>query len=622
MLTIDTILQDRYRIVRQLGQGGMGAVYEAIDERLDKTVAIKEILLELENASNSNQRLLIKQAFRREANSLVKARHGAVPDVTDYFSDFEREFLVMEYIEGDDLTKMLQKRKMPFLLEDVLPWLDQLLEALDYLHTLTPPIVHRDIKPQNLKLNEWNKIKLLDFGIAKSTDKTATVTQMTFIGATLNYSPIEQILRVIDPMFRELILLKHKDNAERVLAQNTDARCDIFALGATFYHLLTNYPPVDITKRTLETWEGKEDPLPNPLKLNPELPVSISDWLVKAMAIDRDDRFSSAVEMRNALQDIIVEEDQRKQKEKIAQVIEQEKLRKYREEEEARRKKKEQSLMHAKTERLIDIPDLNKPDKENVPATQLPSVESPASSVSDDQATEAFSLTDIPSTDNQATETFSSVESRSTDYKLSDTDSSLVETTDKLTGMSYVDNESVNEQNEFKPTEIDLISPVIENPVISSANSSQKVLILSLIGVLAFAVFGGILGVAIWVNYPKTPVENRSTIENSNASTANVSDVTPSVETNSDITGSNLNENTETVSTTPESTETTTTIKETKTTGKPTSQPISKPVVRQTPRPAPATPRPTVQRTPVPAATQKPKPKPTKDPRCIYTNSC
>jgi serine/threonine protein kinase len=621
MLTIDTVLQERYRIVRQLGQGGMGAVYEAVDERLDKTVAVKEILLELENASNSNQRLLIKQAFRREANSLVKARHEAVPDVTDYFSDFEREFLVMEYIEGDDLIKMLQKRKMPFLLEDVLPWLDQLLEALDYLHTLSPPIVHRDIKPQNLKLNEWNKIKLLDFGIAKSTDKTATVTQMTFIGATLNYSPIEQILRVIDPMFRELILLKHKDNAEKVLAQNTDARCDIFALGATFYHLLTNYPPVDITKRTLETWEGKEDPLPNPLKLNPDLPTSISDWLVKAMAIDRDDRFLSAVEMRTALQDIIVEEDKRKQEEKIAKVIEQEKLRKYREEEEARRKKKEQSLMHAKTERLIDIPDLDKLDKENFPVTQLPPVEPPTSPVSDDQATEAFSLDDFSPTNSSATETFSSVESRSTDYKLSDTDSSLVDTTEKLSGISYVNDEQKDPEIKFEEAEF-AVPPQVQ-PVGSSVNKSQNVLIFSLIGVLSLFVFGGVIGIAVWMNYSGSSIENRSTTESSNTNIVETPEATPSVETNSDISGSNLNENTETVSSTPESTETTTTtVKETKTTVNPTSQPTSKPVVRQTPRPAPATPRPTIQRTPAPTSTQKTKPKPTKDPRCIYTNSC
>lgn len=297
MLNTNDVLQNRYRILRPLGQGGMGAVYEAIDERFGEPIALKEISFEL-NEYAPGQLELMTRAFEREAKSLAKARHEAVPYVRDYFSELDRQFLVMELVEGDDLALLLAKRKAPFPLDDVLNWIEQLLDALDYLHNLNPPIIHRDIKPQNLKLNFRRKIKLLDFGIAKSVDSGAfTITNQTFVGATLNYSPIEQILRVMNATFREFILLKHKDRTEKILHQNTDARSDIYALGATFYHLLTNCPPADVVKRTLDTWEGKGDPLEDPTALNREVPASVSRCLVKALEIERDQRYSSAAEM-------------------------------------------------------------------------------------------------------------------------------------------------------------------------------------------------------------------------------------------------------------------------------------------------------------------------------------
>ncbi len=365
MLAVSQVLQNRYRIVRRLGHGGMGAVYEAIDERFGEPIALKEIVVE---STNEQQKVLIVNAFEREAKSLAKARHEAIPYVRDYFFEFDRQFLVMELVEGDDLGRMLENRKSPFPLEDVLRWIDQLLDALDYLHNLKPQIIHRDIKPQNLKLSFRRKIKLLDFGIAKSGDKTSTITNQTFVGATLDYSPIEQILRVIDATFREFIILKHKEKAENVLSQYTDVRCDIYALGATFYHLLTNHLPEDATRRTLAIWEGKEDPLPNPSQLNPKIPSSISACLLKAMGIERENRYSSAIEMQEALQKAIAEENNLK-KEKTFTLITPDDLQIVADE-----KTTEQHLTQAVTEKLLPENEV-KDDAENkivLPASSAP----------------------------------------------------------------------------------------------------------------------------------------------------------------------------------------------------------------------------------------------------------
>src|SRR2546423_10004498 len=134
MLAPETILQGRYRIVRQLGQGGMGAVYEAVDQRLDTTVALKETLF-------ADERL--RKQFEREARLLARLHHPALPKVTDHFSESDGQFLVMQFIAGKDLWDMLKDRGKPFPVSEVLSWADQLLDALEYLHTQEPPIIHR-----------------------------------------------------------------------------------------------------------------------------------------------------------------------------------------------------------------------------------------------------------------------------------------------------------------------------------------------------------------------------------------------------------------------------------------------------------------------------------------------
>jgi serine/threonine protein kinase len=271
MLTPETVLQGRYRVVRQLGQGGMGAVYEAIDQRLDTTVALKETLF-------SDERL--RKQFEREARLLARLHHPALPRVSDHFSEADGQFLVMQFIPGDDLSEMMTRKRAPFPANQVLTWADQLLDALDYLHTQDPQIVHRDIKPQNLKLTSRGQIILLDFGLAKGQagEISRVTTSASIFGYTPNYAPLEQIQGL-----------------------GTDTRSDLYSLGATLYHLVTGVKPPDALTRAAAVVNGQPDPLVRPSEANALVAPDLDQVLVKAMAQNREQRYATAADMRNAL---------------------------------------------------------------------------------------------------------------------------------------------------------------------------------------------------------------------------------------------------------------------------------------------------------------------------------
>ena len=272
MLSPDTVLQGRYRIVRRLGQGGMGTVYEAVDERVSAAVVVKEA----NEATDENQR----REFEREARLLANLQHRTLPKVMDYFIEGGFEYLVMEFVPGYDLGELLRRRGSPFHLKAVLRWADELLGVLEYLHGLNPPILHRDIKPSNLKLTQREDIYLLDFGLAKGATGKMTMTQASrsVRGYTPIYAPLEQIA-----------------------GQGTDPRSDIYALGATLYHLLTNAPPVDAPSRDEQLEYEKPDPLPPLRQLNPKVPEAVAEVVHRALSIKRKGRFESAAEMREAL---------------------------------------------------------------------------------------------------------------------------------------------------------------------------------------------------------------------------------------------------------------------------------------------------------------------------------
>lgn len=273
MIEAGTLLQQRYKIDRQIGQGGMGAVYVATDERFGSTVAIKETLF-----MDSN----FRKAIEREARLLNSLKHSALPRVTDHFEESNSQFLVMEYITGEDLSTIIERENKPFEVHDVLDWADQLLDALDFLHTQDIPVVHRDIKPQNLKLTPNGRIVLLDFGLAKGnpTDASHQTAAKSIFGYSRNYASLEQIQ-----------------------GTGTDPRSDLYSLSATLYHLLTGVPPEDALTRAMSVLSKRPDSLVPANLVRSAIPSGVAGVLQKGLDLDAAGRPASAAEMRQMLKE-------------------------------------------------------------------------------------------------------------------------------------------------------------------------------------------------------------------------------------------------------------------------------------------------------------------------------
>lgn len=266
-------LQNRYRILRKLGRGGMGEVFEAIDERLRTRVAVKR-----RSISEG-----LRDAFEREACLLANLNHPAIPVVSDYFFDGKDQFLVMRFVDGPDFAERLRTIHTHFELKEVLKWTDQMLDALEYLHSHSPPILHRDIKPANLKLGNTGQLILLDFGLAKGAlgQMSTLVNDASVVGYTRNYAPLEQIL-----------------------GMPTDARSDLYALSATLYHLLARVSPTDAAERHYALDQGKPDPLELVSTHNPGIGVSLAGILTKGLALRSNDRYQSARDLREDLKTV------------------------------------------------------------------------------------------------------------------------------------------------------------------------------------------------------------------------------------------------------------------------------------------------------------------------------
>jgi len=275
-LVLGTVLRSRYKIVELVGQGGMGAVYRAEDLRLEgRQCAVKEVQLETEADFATQSR----EQFHREASVLARLDHPNLPKVSDYFSEGGRDYLVMDFVAGRNLREIMDeaRRQGRFLEEkQVRAWADQLCDALEYLHSLDPPILHRDVKPANIRLTPGGTLKLVDFGLVKllSPDDSRTITILQGRG-TIQYTPLEQY---------------GGDTG------HTDVRSDIYSLGATLYHLLTNRPPADVKQRFL-----RPDSLPSPRSLNPRLSPRVERAILRALEMHPDKRPASVAEFKAEL---------------------------------------------------------------------------------------------------------------------------------------------------------------------------------------------------------------------------------------------------------------------------------------------------------------------------------
>lgn len=277
-LSPETILRERYEIVELVGRGGMGATYRAQDLRLKgRYCAVKEAIPNPDATPDELKQS--REQFYEEASTLARLDHPNLPKVSDYFSEDDRDYLVMDFVPGDDLKQMLAdalRQGHPLSERQVLSWAEQLCDALEYMHTQDPPVLHRDIKPSNIKITPAGNVKLVDFGLVKvlAPDDQRTVTVVQGRG-TVQYTPLEQY---------------GGDTG------HTDARSDIYSLGATLYHLLTGEPPLDAKQRFL-----KPTSLAPPRSLNAEISPQTERTILWCLAMHPDERPASIAKLRAQL---------------------------------------------------------------------------------------------------------------------------------------------------------------------------------------------------------------------------------------------------------------------------------------------------------------------------------
>mgnify|MGYP002713014837 CR=1 FL=1 len=275
ILQTDTILRERYKITNIVGQGGMGSVYRAEDLRLPGRLCAIKVVVPDPNLTAAQQSQAQSQ-FLQEASILAQLDHPNLPKVSDFFSENERDYLVMDFVPGKDLKEILEEKQAPLAVDQVISWATQIVDGLTHLHRQTPPVLHRDIKPANIKLTPDGRIKLVDFGLVKlmAPDDARTITVVQGRGTAL-YTPLEQY---------------GGDGG------HTDVRTDIYALGGTLYHLLTFARPPDAKSRFLNPRILKPAHL-----LNPNVSPTISAALLWALEMHPDDRPDTVQQFYEAL---------------------------------------------------------------------------------------------------------------------------------------------------------------------------------------------------------------------------------------------------------------------------------------------------------------------------------
>jgi tetratricopeptide (TPR) repeat protein len=264
-LASGTVLANRYRVLARLGEGGMGSVYQVEDLKRPGVVYALKALLDDTNTSPEDMAWAAKR-FDEEITLLSRLSHPRIPAFIDRFTEGGRRYFVMEYIPGMTLEQRLEQARAPLPERDVLTWMIGVCDVLAYLHSQRPPIIVRDLKPGNIMVTPSGDVRLIDFGIAR-TYKAGKASNTENLGTMTYASP------------------------EHLGQTQTDARSDIYSLGATIYHLLTNAEPAPL-----------ETPAPGQLrKYQPGLSEATERVVIRAMKLNAAERFQTAVEFREAL---------------------------------------------------------------------------------------------------------------------------------------------------------------------------------------------------------------------------------------------------------------------------------------------------------------------------------
>jgi serine/threonine protein kinase len=290
-LPIGTVLDGKFKIVKVLGEGGMGTVYKVeLVARPGNFCAVKELLIN-PNTGEEDRKSAIER-FNKEIDLLFNLKHPRIPSFMLSFQERGNYYFVMEFVSGQSLDKKLEDNKGPLNEEDVIKWMMQVCEALSYIHTRNPPIILRDLKPGNVMVTPEGDVQLIDFGIARRFDPNKR-TNTENLG-TISYASPEHLGSITERGQR-----RSPQNPGKLV--QTDARSDIYSLGATMYHLLTNYEPDPIQTPATGSVLAK-NPRLRTVRVNNTMVCPVEQVIIKAMQQIPAQRFQSAEAMRTALQ--------------------------------------------------------------------------------------------------------------------------------------------------------------------------------------------------------------------------------------------------------------------------------------------------------------------------------
>lgn len=287
MLPEDQQIKSKYKLVRQI-TGETRAVRELFEDKLKMPVEIWERPISEAGADD-----LLYTHFENEAQILSIIKHDSILSVYDSYSRNGSHYLATEVTGGNNLQELFGEKPEIFTFPNVLEWSKQLIGAIGFLHSQSPTLIHSEIKPENIILTPNGKIKMLPFSIRPRTATKEESRTQQFDTVRLYYLPLEQIWSSLDSASQKTLLRNYDEISEQILRRPVDEQSDIYALAATLYYLFTQRPPIDALERSIDLLEGKKDPLIAASALNSAVPPAISDLLVKALAIKREDRLTS-----------------------------------------------------------------------------------------------------------------------------------------------------------------------------------------------------------------------------------------------------------------------------------------------------------------------------------------